>query len=58
MPTNRRRNLIRLHKDIITNKKESNNDNKVTQTGKGSRTRTISGEALKSQFKNGNMPNN
>lgn len=57
MPTHRRRSLILLHKNTISNKKE-NNDQSTVITGKGTRKKTISGEALKAQFKNGNIPSN
>lgn len=55
MPTSRRRNLIRMHKDVISKKKENNSES-VKSTGKHTRTRTISADALKTKFKNGEMP--
>ena len=51
MTTNRRRNLILLHKNVISNKQENKSDETVTSVSKGVRKKTISGETLKNSFK-------
>ena len=54
MPTGERRYFLSL---LIKNKTEENERMKETKsTGKGKRTSTISGDALKSRIKSGNLP--
>lgn len=54
MPTGERRYFLSL---LIKNKTEENERMKETKSiGKGKRTSTISGDALKSRIKSGNLP--
>jgi hypothetical protein len=55
MPTYRRRYyLVKKHNDMSEAEEKRQNKGKTTSTGKGTRTSTISGQALKSNIKEGN----
>lgn len=55
MPTNERRFHIGM---LLKNKSEENERMSQVKHGKGTKTRTISGDALKTQIKNGRLPLN
>ena len=57
MPTYRRRYyLVKRHNEIIDAEEKNESQGSTTSTGKGTRTSTVSGQALKSQIQdNGNL---
>jgi hypothetical protein len=57
MPTYRRRYyLVKRHNDIIDAEEKQESQGKTTSTGKGTRTSTVSGQALKGQIQDkGNL---
>jgi len=57
MPTYERRFFLSLlTKDIREREEKMNENRKKTNNSKGSRSTTISGEALKSRMRNGDIP--
>jgi hypothetical protein len=58
MPTFERRFYIQTYKEEMEEKKEKMEEQAKNSSsgGKGSRSRTVSGEALKSQIKNNKIP--
>tara|TARA_R110000772_G_scaffold17946_3_gene49870 strand:+ start:31467 stop:31640 length:174 start_codon:yes stop_codon:yes gene_type:complete len=56
MPTYERRYYLKLLIDENTKRNESVRE-QTTSTGKGTRTRRVSGDTLKSKLKSGEIPN-
>lgn len=57
MPTWERRFYMNIHIDNVEKQNETNNAQQSSSAGRGTRSKSISGNTLKNQMKNNQIPN-